>query len=271
MAGLVPRLRAAGDVVVTMLPGDDPVAALDVALSEVSTHAAADLTDVARQVGRLVLVIDQFEECWTRAPEADRDRFVDVIATALADDSVDLRVVATMRADLLDRPLEHPAIGQLVGAGSYVLPPLSPAELDDAIAQPAARVGVAFEDGVVPDLIAEAVRSPGALPLLQFTLTELYDRRVDGLISRQALDDVGGMAGSIGRRAEEPIAAQAGDRGRRPRRRPRRRCSRVRPAPGRAGRGTSRPYRGPRRAGRVTARDPTRHRGPARHRGVPPG
>ena len=97
-------------------------------------------------------------------------------------------------------------IGQLVGAGSYVLAPLSPAELDEAIVQPAARVGVAFEDGVVADLIAEAVSSPGSLPLLQFTLTELYDRRVDAVISRQALDDVGGMAGAIGRRAEEVYA-----------------------------------------------------------------
>ena len=58
----------------------------------------------------------------------------------------------TVRADLLDRPLEHPVIGHLVGAGSYVLAPLSPAELDEAIVQPAARVGVTFEDGVVADL-----------------------------------------------------------------------------------------------------------------------
>ena len=214
LAGLVPRLRSGGDVVVTMLPGDDPVGALQTALTEVATRPASDeptgaaesLADVARRLGRVVLVIDQFEECWTRAPEAERDRFVDLVAAALDDEAVDVRVVATVRADLLDRPLEHPVIGQLVGAGSYVLAPLSPAELDEAIVQPAARVGVAFEDGVVADLIAEAVSSPGSLPLLQFTLTELYDRRVDAVISRQALDDVGGMAGAIGRRAEEVYA-----------------------------------------------------------------
>ena len=214
LAGLVPRLRSGGDVVVTMLPGDDPVGALQTALTEVATLPASDeptgaaesLADVARRLGRVVLVIDQFEECWTRAPEAERDRFVDIVATALRDEAVDVRVVATVRADLLDRPLEHPVIGQLVGAGSYVLAPLSPAELDEAIVQPAARVGVAFEDGVVAGLIAEAVSSPGSLPLLQFTLTELYDRRVDAVISRQALDDVGGMAGAIGRRAEEVYA-----------------------------------------------------------------
>ena len=90
-----------------------------------------------------------------------RDRFVDpIVATTLRDEAVDLRVVATVRADLLDRPLEHPVIGQLVGVGSYVLAPLSPAELDEAIVQPTAHVGVAFDDGVVAALIAEAVSSP---------------------------------------------------------------------------------------------------------------
>ena len=125
------------------------------------------------------------------------------LPTCSADESVDVRFVTTVRADLLDRPLEHPTIGALVGAGSYVLAPLSPAEVEEAIVQPAARVGVTFDDGVVADLVAEAVSYPGSLPLLQFTLTELYDRRRDAIISRQALEGIGGMAGAIGRRAEE--------------------------------------------------------------------
>ena len=88
-------------------------------------------------------------------------RFLAVAADALGDESVDVRFVTTVRADLLDRPLEHPTIGALVGAGSYVLAPLSPAEVEEAIVQPAARVGVTFDDGVVADLVAEAVSSSG--------------------------------------------------------------------------------------------------------------
>ena len=213
-AGLVPRLRSDGDAVVTMTPGDDPVAAMRVALNEMATAADIDgsndpadvLADISRRFGRAVLVIDQFEECWTRTPAERRDRFLEIVASSIDARAADVRVVATVRADLLDRPLEHPMIGQQVGAGSYVLSPLSPAELDEAIVQPAARVGVTFEDGVVADLIAEAVTYPGSLPLLQFTLTELYDRRVDGVIGHHALAGVGGMAGAIGRRAEEVYA-----------------------------------------------------------------
>ena len=130
----------------------------------------------------MVVVIDQFEECWTLTSLDDRETFVDVVARAV-DDSVDMRFVATIRADLFDRPLEHPRLGPLVG-GTCVLTPLSPSELDEAIVLPAARAGVRFDDGVLADLIGEAVSNPGSLPILQFTLTELYDRRVDAVIGR---------------------------------------------------------------------------------------
>ncbi|MDF2732893.1 MAG: hypothetical protein K0S92_1526, partial [Desertimonas sp.] len=181
------------------------------ALTEVATAADSGengrsgewLAEVARRSGRLVVVVDQFEECWTRAPQDQRDAFLDVAAGALADGSIDVRFVTTVRADLLDRPLEHPTIGPLVGVGSYVLAPLSAAQLEDAIVQPAARAGLVFDPGVVADLIGEAITHSGSLPLLQFTLTGLYDRRVDGSISPSALVAIGGMAGAVGRRAEE--------------------------------------------------------------------
>ena len=60
-----------------------------------------------------------------------------------------MRFVATIRADLFDRPLQHPTIGPLVGAGTFVLAPMSPAELADAIALPAATAGVHFDEAVV--------------------------------------------------------------------------------------------------------------------------
>jgi DNA-binding SARP family transcriptional activator/WD40 repeat protein/tRNA A-37 threonylcarbamoyl transferase component Bud32 len=213
LAGLVPRLRAGGAVVVTMVPGEAPLDALEAALREVATVADARPTDghdglvaalagIARHPGPLVVVVDQLEECWTRAQDHQRDAFLGLLVSTVADETVDVRCVATLRADLLDRPLEHPTIGPAVGAGSYVLGPLSPAELEAAIVRPAGQAGVTFDDGVVADLLAQAVTSPGSLPLLQFSLTELYDRRTDAHVSRAALDEIGGVAGAVGRRAE---------------------------------------------------------------------
>ena len=218
-AGMVPRLRELGWVVVTMMPGEDPLRALQESLSEVATvRDASDsdasspaLADVAGALGGMVVVIDQFEECWTRASDERREAFLDEIARTLDDGSIDVRFVVSVRADLFDRPLGHPKLGQYVGAGSAVLAPLAPAELEEAIVLPAAQVGVSFDDGVVADLIAEAAMYSGSLPLLQFTLTELYDRRVDGMIARSALDALGGMAGAIGRRAEDVYLELDGD------------------------------------------------------------
>jgi DNA-binding SARP family transcriptional activator/WD40 repeat protein len=210
-AGLVPRLRADGCVAVAMVPGDDPLTALDAALAEVATAAdfavGANLADgignIARRCGKLVIVVDQFEECWTRTSSDQRAAFIEVMTRTMVDSSADVAFIATLRADLTDRPLEDPTLGPLMSAAAYVLAAPSPTDLREAIVQPSLAVGVGFDDGVVADLIAEAVSQPGSLPLLQFTLTALYDRRVDGVIGRDALEAVGGMAGSIGHRAEQ--------------------------------------------------------------------
>ena len=116
-------------------------------------------------------------------------RFLAVVA-AVPSTTVGRRAVRGHRARRSARPAARAPEARARSSvpASYVLAPLSPAELDEAIVQPAARVGVTFDDGVVADLIAEAVDHPGSLPLLQFTLTELYDRRVDGVIGRDALD-----------------------------------------------------------------------------------
>jgi WD40 repeat protein/DNA-binding SARP family transcriptional activator len=211
-AGLVPRLRAAGHTVVTMNPGDDPVGALHQALSEVAVRRtrARDLTVQIRNIvsatGPLAVVVDQFEECWSHTPADRRDEFLDVLARCV-EDGPDVRFVTTIRADVLDRPLQDSRLGASISAGAFVLAPLTPAQLGDAIALPAARAGVTVDDAVVAELVTEAATQPGSLPLLQFTLAELYDRRVDGRIGPDALTAVGGMAGSIGRRAEEIFAA----------------------------------------------------------------
>ena len=169
---------------------------------------AAALTAVA---GRdpLVVVVDQLEECWTRCRPDRRDEFLDLVALAATLD--DVRVVTTIRADLFDRPLQHPTIGSLVGDGAFVVTPPSPAELADAVARPAARAGVKFDDGIAERLVVEAAGHAGSLPLLQFTLAELYSRRVDGRIGADALEAVGGMAGAIGRRAEEIYTSLDGE------------------------------------------------------------
>jgi DNA-binding SARP family transcriptional activator/WD40 repeat protein/tRNA A-37 threonylcarbamoyl transferase component Bud32/energy-coupling factor transporter ATP-binding protein EcfA2 len=219
LAGLVPRVRAAGALVATMTPGTDPTASLAVALGPVAGKDAEPLVssggfanqraivDAFAAVGatdRLVLIIDQFEELWTVSEPDSRRRFIDGLADAIATGSV--RVVATLRADFFDRPLTDPVLGPLVAPNAFGVTPLTATELHEAITAPAVASGVRFDPALTSRLVSDAVDQPGTLPLLQFTLAELFERRNGSNISLDAYEDMGGLAGSISRRADNVYA-----------------------------------------------------------------
>ena len=214
-AGLVPRLRAADRRVVSMVPGDDPMGQLRIALLTVAVEdpVAGGVARVVRSVaeqagGPLVVVIDQFEELWTLAPDDERERFLRGLAALVEDAPVGLvRVIVTIRADFFDRPLTHPALGRLIAAHPFAVTPMTAAELHEAVVTPAAAAGVVFEPGLDSAIVAEVANQPAGLPLLQFTLSELFDRRQGQVIARSAYDAMGGIGGAIGTRAEEIFTA----------------------------------------------------------------
>jgi hypothetical protein len=69
-------------------------------------------------------------------------------------------------------------------------------------------VGVAYEAGLVVTIIDDALYQPGALPLLQYALTELFEGRDERLLTRAAYQAIGGAAGAMARRAEEQYQEQ---------------------------------------------------------------
>ena len=219
-AGLLPLLRERGGRLVTsMTPGARPLDALHAALTVVSrtpldpNEPEASIRDVARQSGSgLVLIIDQLEECWTLPDVSARDRFLVAVA-AFPREPADppISVVVTLRADMYDRPLQHPTIGSLIGAATFPITPMSAAELEDAVQLPAARAHVSFEDGVVSSIVTETVSNPASLPLLQFTLFQLFERRIDGRVTAAAYDALGGVAGALARRADDLYERSIGE------------------------------------------------------------
>jgi conflict system STAND superfamily ATPase len=112
-------------------------------------------------------------------------------------------VVVTLRADFYDRPLLYPDFGELMRERTEVVLPLSADELGQAIVGPAARVGIV----PAPDLIAAIVKDvgdqPGTLPLLQYALTELFERRAGRTLTLAAYRASGGVQGALARRADE--------------------------------------------------------------------
>jgi WD40 repeat protein/serine/threonine protein kinase/DNA-binding winged helix-turn-helix (wHTH) protein len=226
-AGLIPALRR-GAVpaserwfVATMVPGKNPFDGLVAALLRLApTAPPPDLAERAeREDGglaeivawalpddssELLLVIDQFEELFSLVEDENRRAtFLAALQTATTDPRSRVRVVTTLRADFLDRPLAYGGFAELLRAGTELVVPLTAEELERAISVPARRVGATVDAGLVGQLVSDVLGRPSALPLLQFTLAELFDRRYDGKLSAASYERLGGVAGAVARGAEE--------------------------------------------------------------------
>jgi WD40 repeat protein/serine/threonine protein kinase len=236
-AGLVPALRGGAFpgsetwFYIAMTPGARPFEKLEAALRRIAVDPPISLLDqlendeegllrTAKRVlpadgSELLLVIDQFEELFTRVEdEQDRARFMASLVSAAMDPGSTVRIVVTLRGDFYDRPLAYEAFGELLGARTQTVGPLSPRELERAIAGPAERVGVTPEPALVAEVVADAADRPGALPLLQFALTEVFERRRDrGRLTLADYQAVGGLGGALAGRAEHLY--EGGDEGHR--------------------------------------------------------
>ena len=240
-AGLLPLLRAPAPGheawrVAVMLPGSRPTEALLRALDTVVTApqgtapqdtapqgttpqgsaSGAEGADIAEALTRaaaadprrLLLVIDQLEELFALATDpGEPSGFLRSIAAALTGPPPRPAVVASLRADWFDRPLLSAELGALVRDAVEVVTPLTRDELERAIVRPATAVGVELEPGLAADLEADVADRPGALPLLQFALTELFERAEGKRLSRESYAAIGGVAGAVGRRAETVFAS----------------------------------------------------------------
>jgi hypothetical protein len=148
--------------------------------------------------------VDQFEEVFTLVEDpAEARHFLDSLHAAVSEPSSRLRVVITLRADFYDRPLMHPDFSQLVRHHTEAIVPLTAEELSRAIGGPAQRAGISLEEGLAPAIVAEVNEQPGALPLLQYALTELFERRSDHRLTRDGLPADRGGERALGKRAEE--------------------------------------------------------------------
>ena len=226
-AGLLPALRR-GNLTgsghwfyATFTPGAAPLYALEEALLRIATLQPPNLTQMLTQDKRglvqaaerilppdskteVMLVIDQFEELFTLTEsESARAHFLDLLYHAVADPASRMRVVMIIRADFMDRPLRYVEFGELMQRRSEMVLPLSSTEIQRAIVRPAERAGVFFEDDLVSTILNEVEDQPGALPLLQFALTELFDHHIGARITLNDYLQGGGVIGALARRAEQ--------------------------------------------------------------------
>ena len=219
----------------TLTPGRAPIESLALALSRlakspdaadyVRQHSAeldalhqlleSQLSDDGRQ--RAVIFVDQFEEVFTQVTkEEDRLAFLNLLTRAAAIEGGHVTVLFAMRSDFVSNCATYPQLNALLNQQFLQVGAMQPDELVSAIARPALQVGLRID----PDLIAQIANEmqdepPGALPLMQFALKDLFDaQQAKGDVIALTLNDYfarGGLRKSLERHADAAFAELTAD------------------------------------------------------------
>jgi signal transduction histidine kinase len=239
-AGLLPRLRQAPSanewIIVRLRPGEKPfeelanallpplepemtrtdrlieVPKLRNALREgrvTLSRVAATILEQSPGAGRLLLVIDQFEELYTLCSDMDtRHAFLDcliqVVSQSQSSRSTNLHIVLTLRADFMGQALSYRPFADLLDrAEKLIVGPMNREELEATIISPAEQQGVAFDDGLPSRILGDVSNQAGNLPLLEFALTQLWERQEGSRLTHAAYEAIGGVKGALTRYADQ--------------------------------------------------------------------
>ena len=235
LAGLVPKLQNEGHWQFTHFrPGSDPFHAIALALVPLYTlnldqteqivqgrkladylkNGSIPLSDVFAKIQqnqpnhRVLLIADQFEEIYTLCNDQEiRRKFLDCLLTSLVTptslSSSATVLVTTMRADFLGNALSYRPFADVLQNADLKLGPMNREELTEVIEKPAQKLGVTFETALVERILKDVEDQPGNLPLLEFALTELWNKRTGKQLTHKIYEEIGQVEGALARHADE--------------------------------------------------------------------
>ena len=232
-AGLIPRLRqtmarADGqyDLPAVVTPGSRPIAALLKSLApslppdelaELRTQLFKTPEQIIEIVAQhhqkpVILIVDQFEEIFTLQEDRQEEAHGFVRALGkLAQESGERthRVVIGIRDDYLRQLASlEPLSALMADAASQFAPrPLEPRQIKVAIERPAEAVGLRFDPGLVEELVRDVAGEAAALPLLQFTLNQLWEKKRRNRVTAEVAAEVGSPREALKRAADKVIAS----------------------------------------------------------------
>jgi serine/threonine protein kinase len=235
-AGLLPMLKRSGEAweALVIRPGRQPLGTLAHLLAPLvtsSTSLADDLKEHHKLVERLrvepgivgsvlrgrarrerrkiLVFIDQFEELYTLAPDASERMAFTACLSGIADDATSpIRVVLSLRSDFLDRVPEDERFMSELNQGLFFLTTPNREGLRDALVQPAEMAGYRFETPAMVDNMLQHLESTqGALPLLQFAASKLWEQRDPArkLLTQERYEAMGGIAGALASHADNTL------------------------------------------------------------------
>lgn len=211
-AGVLPRLREEGyEILPVMRPGGRPMEALEKSMQGTANQlpGTSSTTGSDLKGRKIVLIIDQYEELITRCEDPeDRKRFTQAIKKMLDEAEKDhLRIIFTVRSDF-EPQLDGGALADYWKAGRYTVPPFNVEEFREIIVLPADQEVLIFDPpDLVDEIIEDVIQAPGALPLLSYTLSELYEGyrssgRQDRALKAEDYKKMGGVMGALRSKAD---------------------------------------------------------------------
>ncbi|HLO97200.1 MAG TPA: CHAT domain-containing protein, partial [Fimbriimonas sp.] len=188
LAGLIPKLQQENPALqmVYLRPGSAPVEQLQVSQAQVSGQPA-------------VFVVDQFEELFTLCTdEAQQQDFIDQLLQLVQQH----KVVITIRSDFLGECSRYSALREQIEKRQKLVGPMEPSELGIAMKRQADTARLEFEEGLNNAILAEVEQERGRMPLLQYALQHLWERRWGRWLCYEEYEDLGGVNKAIATSAD---------------------------------------------------------------------
>ncbi len=111
-----------------------------------------------------------------------------------------------MRADFLGNALDYRPFADVLQNADLKLGPMNREELTKVIEKPVQNLGVTFEDGLVERILNDVEDQPGNLPLLEFALTQLWQKQRKGLLTHKGYKDIGRIEWALAEYANDEYA-----------------------------------------------------------------
>jgi len=166
------------------------------------SFASSMLADI--QTVPLVIVVDQFEEVYSLCKDVkEREAFVGNLLYAAAEVSQSVSVVVTFRSDFLGETSQNSQLNRLFSEQGFLAPNMDEVGLREAIALPAEKAGHPLDEGTIQLLINQTQGREGALPLLQFALTRIWEGIANSVDPATTLKAVGGVGGALADTAQQ--------------------------------------------------------------------
>ena len=159
---------------------------------------------------KILIIIDQFEEIYTLCSQDLQSRFIELLLATI--NVSGFHLLLSLRSDFYGYIIDNPSFRDIVEKfPPQLISSMKPDELRECIERPANKLGVSLEADLTQRILDDVGQEPGNLPLLEFTLFELWRRQEDRKLTHRAYDEIGGVRRAIANHAEKVYEQLAED------------------------------------------------------------